>query len=132
MNTAKTRNGKKKFNVEIETAGSILTADAGTGDGGDASGPSPHDYIATSLAACTAITLRMYAARKSWPLSDLNVEVRLTKEGEAHKFERTLSLPKEITVEQADRLVEIANKCPIHQLLQNKIEIFTRLGETLP
>ncbi len=79
-----------------------------------------------SLAACTAMTVQMYADRKSWPLKEAKVSVQITQENnQATVFERTVELIGDLDEEQKARLIDIANRCPIHRLLSGKIEINT-------
>jgi putative redox protein len=98
--------------------------------GGGDEGATPHELLEASLAACTIITVQMYANRKMWPLRSTNVEVRIDKEeaGAAHIL-REISFEGDLSQEQRERLLTIANKCPIHKLLSGKIEITTALVE---
>lgn len=96
--------------------------------GGKDEGPDPHQLVESALAACTIITVQMYANRKSWPLEAVNVTVKIEKEGsEGALFHRDISFRGDLSSEQRERLFEIANKCPIHKLLANKIEITSSL-----
>ncbi len=99
--------------------------------GGGDEGPDPHLLIESALAACTVITVQMYANRKKWPLTAVNVVVKIEKEGpEGALFKRDISFTGELNDEQRQRLFEIANKCPIHKLLENKIEVQSNLVPT--
>lgn len=97
-------------------------------DGAD-TGPDPHELLLMSLGACTAITLRMYAARKSWVLD--RVAVRLNYAAvEGNKFdhiERKIALDGPLDADQRSRLLAIADRCPIHQLLSRGIAIRSAL-----
>lgn len=114
------------FEYEIKNGNNQITSDAGVKDGGTATGMSPHELVESALAACTAITVTMYAQRKNWPLQDINVQVEITKEEKGEtEIQRRIHFIGDLTAEQHQRLVEIANKCPIHRLLESHITIAT-------
>ena len=128
MTQADIRFGKGKVNQEITSTGHQLQADVPVADGGDATGPSPHDYLAIALGACTGMTLRMYAQRKTWPLEDVRTTVTFEKEGDVSLFKRAITLIGTLDDTQKGRLLEIANQCPVHKILSGKIRIDTRLA----
>lgn len=97
--------------------------------GGDNSAPDPHQYLQTALASCTAITVMMYAKRKNIPLVDINVGVTITAEGEVNAISRSVELIGDLTHEQKESLIMIANKCPIHKFLSRGAQITTNLKE---
>lgn len=91
-------------------------------------GPSPHELVAAGLAACTATTLRLYAKRKGWPLGPVHVEVVHVRDDSAtppDEFRRTISLGGALEAEQRIRLMEIAERCPIHRLLVTGARVST-------
>lgn len=104
-----------------------LLADAELSCGGTDTGPSPHEYLAAALASCTSMTLKMYSERKAWSLKDVIVTVDITCENQIEYFSRNIELLGEINEEQKERLLDIANKCPIHQSLSGKIQVKTQL-----
>jgi putative redox protein len=129
------RGSASGFAQNIATGRHQLKSDEPREVGGTDTGPSPYDLLLAALGSCTSMTVAMYARRKAWPLQD--VEVRLkhsrihaadcadcdTKEGMLDKIEREIILNGPLTQEQRDRLLEIANKCPVHRTLSSKIKI---------
>ncbi|MGH8276476.1 MAG: OsmC family protein, partial [Steroidobacteraceae bacterium] len=89
--------------------------------GGANRGPTPTHLLLSSLGTCTAITLRMYAGRKGWPLRGVEVELQFNPDGVpaagVSDIRRRITLRGELSAEQRERLLEIANKCPIHRVL---------------
>ena len=109
--------------IEIEGRHSLVI-DEPTEAGGADEGPSPTRVVAGALAACTAITIEMYAARKEWQVEDVEVEVEMDYEGYVPKsFEVTLRLPKELGEDQLERLREIASRCPVHRILKHETDV---------
>lgn len=102
-----------------------LIADEYESHGGHAKGFTPSELLAASLAACTAITCRMYADRKTWPLAAADVNVSLETINGVAMFHRTITFKGALDEEQKTRLTDIANKCPIHKLLSHTIQINT-------
>ena len=109
--------------VEID-GGHALVMDEPAEAGGADEGPSPTRTVAAALAACTAITVEMYAARKDWDLGEVEVEVEMEYEGAVpSSFTVTLRLPGGLTEEQQERLRTIAGKCPVHRALSSETEV---------
>ena len=112
----------------------VMGADEPEPLGGRDTGASPYEYLLAGLGACTAMTLRMYAARKSWPLEKIAVELRHDKiaapsgTGKSDRFERVIRLTGALTSEQTSKLLEIANKCPVSQTLQRESVVLSSIG----
>jgi putative redox protein len=100
-----------------------LTADEPPAHGGDDSGPSPQELLAASLASCTAITMEMYAERKGWDVGEISVDVEYepAQRGSPTRFSMRVEMPKEVSEEQRDRLMQIAAKCPVHRALEGEV-----------
>ena len=117
------------YRHEVEVAGHRITMDEPEEAGGGDAGPSPTRLLAASLAACTAITIEMYAERKGWDVGSLEVEAlrKATERGEPSEFEVVLRLPRDLPEEQVERLVTIAGKCPVHRTLTGDVTITERV-----
>ena len=108
--------------VEIE-GGHSLVIDEPVEDGGANEGPSPTRTLGAALAACTAITVEMYADRKGWDVGELEVEVEIEYDGATPTaFTVTLRCPATLAEDQLERLLVIAGKCPVHRLLSHETE----------
>lgn len=126
-----TETGAGKFQVRVEAGGAVLLADEPASVGGLGSGPNPYELVAAGLGACTAMTLRLYAEHKGAPLTRVGVEVRHAKrkgETPADLFERTLTLEGELDDAQRARMLEIADRCPVHRTLEGGAAIVTSLA----
>lgn len=119
--------GREAYRTELITSGHHLIADEPDEVGGKNLGPGPGEFLMMSLASCTAITVRMYADRKQWPLEKIRVEVSSEKLGNTTLFTRHIYLEGVLDDDQRKRLLQIANACPVHKTLTNPIEIKTEL-----
>jgi putative redox protein len=116
------------LNFDMIVSGHKLRTDVSERLGGTNEGPEPHDYLEASLAACTAITVQMYANRHGIPLVSSDVKIKITKEGSVNKINRTIEFQGELLTEhQRNSLFAIAEKCPLHNFLTRGAEIQSRL-----
>lgn len=123
-----TETGVGKFQVEVLAAGTAFLADEPVEAGGLGSGPNPYDLLASALGACTAMTLRLYAGRKGWPLERATIRVLHARGPEGRdRFAREITLDGPLDVDQRGRLLQIAEKCPVHRTLEGGSEIVTIL-----
>lgn len=110
------------------TAGDLhFLSDAEVSKGGSDTGPSPHEYLGAALAACTSMTLKMYAGRKEMKLDNAIVTVDIERHDDVETFSREIKLEGNLSTEEKERLLEIAHKCPIHKALAGQIQIKTQL-----
>ncbi len=119
--------GKLAQTLEIDPH--TLMCDVGADEGGDDLAPDPHDLLDAALAACTALTLKLFADRKQWPLENADVLISHEESPGHYRLRRVVTLRGDaLTAEQRQRLLEIANKCPIHRVLSGEITIDTVLA----
>ncbi|MBN8827638.1 MAG: OsmC family protein [Sphingobacteriia bacterium] len=109
----------KQYTVIAKSRNHELTIDVDNSLNGLDLGMDPHELVKAALAACTSITLQMYADRKQWNLESADVEIDIEDEkGNEVKFSRIINLKGNLNEEQRQKLLEIANKCPVHKLLE--------------
>ena len=129
-----TESGLGPYAQFITVGRHLMGADEPEPLGGRDTGASPYEYLLAGLGACTAMTLRMYAARKAWPLEKISVELLHDKiaapsgTGRIDRFERVISLTGPLTSEQKSKLLEVADKCPVSQTLQRPSIVLSRLA----
>ncbi len=116
-----------RFRYEIGIRQFQLTADEPIEIGGTDAGPTPTELVFSGLGACKAITLKMYAARKDWPLDAVDAQVEAAQVDRRYHVSVQLTLTGDLSEEQRERLLEISNKCPVHKLLASGAEIETVL-----
>jgi putative redox protein len=119
--------GRDRYRTEITVSGHSLTADEPAALGGANAGPAPYDLILAGLGACTAITLRMYAERKNWPLEALDVSLRLIGGKDDKSIHRILTISGLDDAQKA-RLAEVAERTPVTLTLKQGIRIETTLA----
>jgi putative redox protein len=123
--------GHGGLQVFVTAGPTSLVADVKVSAGGLDLGPDPHDLVAAGLAACTTMTLRLYAKRKNWALGAVHVEVRSARDVDMvppERFDREITLDGDLDEEQRKRLLEIAEMCPIHRLLTQGARVMTTVG----
>jgi uncharacterized OsmC-like protein len=133
--------GREKYRTDVRAAVHALVADEPpeVGDGG--LGPGPYDFLLSALGTCTAITLRMYADHKGWDLQGVQVHLQHdkiqardcvdweTEDGQLDQIEREIELTGDLDPTQRARLLEIADRCPVHRTLHAEVRVRTRLRE---
>ena len=130
----------ENFQVEIISGNHKFLADEPVSVGGDDKGPHPYDFLLSALAACKIITTQMYAQRKGWPLTGVNVEMSTEKihakdcedcESDPNAridiIDTTISFSGDLSAEQLDRLREISKRCPVHRTLTSETKIRTKM-----
>ena len=127
MRTATSATAGKGFRQVIRIGPHTLTADEPVDKGGEDTGPAPHELLLAGLASCTSMTVKMYAERKGWPLESIEVAVAGDHVDGAFVMTRHVALKGVLTDEQRARLLDIANKCPVHRTLTGPIRIDTDL-----
>jgi len=138
MTTVTVRGSATGFAQEIIAGPHRLPADEPKSAGGTDTGLSPYDLLLAALGACTSMTVSMYARRKGWPLEEVVVNLRHskihaddcadceTREGMLDRIERDIHFVGNLTPDQRTKLLEIANKCPVHRTLTSEISIQTK------
>jgi putative redox protein len=133
------RGNASGFAQNIVAGAHQLVADEPLKAGGTDTGPGPYDLLLAALGACTSMTLAMYARRKGWPLETVTVSLNHSREyaedcrdcdtkvGLIDRINRNIQLSGPLTAEQKQRLLEIADKCPIHKTLTSEIAIRTQI-----
>lgn len=120
--------GEARYAASIITGRHALTADEPAALGGQDAGPAPYDLLLASLGACTAITLKMYAERKGWPLRGLEVDLHYGRGEPRGRVERTLHVDGDLGEDQLARLADIAERTPVTLTLKAGVDIFTSLA----
>lgn len=128
MARATARIGTVDYATTIQTAGREIIADEPPDNGGKDAGPAPYDLLLASLGACTAITLRMYAERKGWPLEAAEVALHFTREDGIEHIDRVVTLTGALDEAQRARLLDVCERTPVTKTLKTGLAITTRAG----
>ena len=138
------RTGHGKFGTEVHTTGHRFVADEPRSLGGDDSGPTPYDLLNAALGTCTAMTMSMYADRKGWPLEGISIQVTHERDhadecnhvAAMENGRQIQALNRRITIEgdqldeaQRAKLIEIADKCPVHRTLEGVLHVHTQTSQ---
>jgi putative redox protein len=126
------RNGTYQHDLKVRDH--IVSADEPRDSGGDDAAPSPQEFLAVSLASCTAITLEMYADRKGWDVGPVEVECEYSpaERGCPTRFSLVVRLAEGLSQDQVDRLMVIAAKCPVHRTLDGEVMFDERVEIASP
>ena len=126
-----TATGAGKFQVRIDTGEHSFIMDEPAAYGGLSTGPSPFELLGSALSACTLMTMKLYADRKGWALDDVSVRVAHRKSSpEARdQFERTIHFGTALSDEQRTKLLSIAERCPVHLLLDRGADVSTSVAQ---
>jgi putative redox protein len=121
--------GRDHYRVVLTAGKNTIIADEPASNGGGDEGMSPHEILASALGACTCATVRMYADRKGMSLDGLHVTVLLMRDNDNNttNISRDITLTGDLNPEDREKLIAIANKCPVHKTLTNPISIETKL-----
>ncbi len=134
-------NGEDNFTTQLKLGDHSGMADEPKNFGGNNFGPTPYEYISAGLAACTAMTIQMYAKRKNWEIENVTVHIEYSKDhaldcehcedksAKIDTFSRQIRFKGKLTSDQKIRLLEIADKCPVHKTLITETQILTELIE---
>lgn len=119
------RRGEGRLQHVIEIGEHVLLTDVPRQQGGDESGLEPHDILAASLAACTALTVTLYAQRKGMDLQDIDVRIEHGEEDGVYRLRSSIRYIGNLSAEERERLTQIAKRCPVHRTLVGEIDIVT-------
>jgi uncharacterized OsmC-like protein len=135
------RTGEEGYRTEVRARHHALIVDEPAALGGADTGPTPYELLSAALGTCTSITLRMYADRKGWPLEEVTVRLEHSRvhaldeaqcedrEPRVDRIDRMVEVSGRLSAEQRARLLEIADRCPVHRTLEAGVRVHTRLTD---
>ena len=131
MNTVSASIGTQLYKTEIKTNNHLIIADEPEKVGGQDLGFTPTELLNSSLAACSAITIRMYAERKGWDVQHININVKhkINITSQTITFEKEIEVIGNLDATQKKRLIEIGEKCPVEKMLKGDIKVVSSLKE---
>ena len=130
----------KNYQQEAKSDQHTIIIDEAKDVGGDGRGPDPYDLLLSALGSCTSMTIMMYARRKEWPLEGVQVKLNhekihatdcaecITEEGKLDQITKTIYLKGDLTEEQRERILEIADRCPVNKTLTTECRVVGKLG----
>lgn len=127
MARATARIGTEHYATTVKVAGRELIADEPEDNGGQNAGLAPYDFLLSALASCTAITLRMYADHKQWPLQSVDVALHFYREGDRETINRVVTIEGDLSPEQRERLLQVTERTPVTKTLKQGLTIATTL-----
>lgn len=123
--------GKENYTTQVTMPNHQLIADEPEELGGKDLGPSPFELLSSALGTCTAITMKMYADRKEWPIEEIKIQIKLKQEKEGTEmhsfFEQNIEIIGDLDEKQRARMLLIAGKCPVHKTLKGEVKVETTL-----
>ena len=117
----------EKWSQDLRLGKHTIVADEPEPHGGKDAGPAPYALVLAGLAACTAMTLEMYAERKGWKLGEVKVDLRMFRDADEERIERKIAIAEALADEQRERLAEIASKTPVTKTLKRSYVIETEI-----
>lgn len=124
------RDPADSYTCDIRAGKHQMVADEPVPLGGNDLGAAPYQYLKAALGSCTAMTIRMYAERKKWAVTNVIVTLRHSRDANKQSvFERDIAIIGDITPEQRERLLEIADRCPVHKTLSHGATVLSKLVE---
>ena len=123
MHNSNTVLSNKNYAAESKIRNHFVVTDVPVSDGGEDTAPTPVEYLLTAIGGCVAITLRMYAARRSWDVGEITVNVFQLKDEQGSYLTEEISFENDITEDQRKRLLVFAGKCPVARMVKGETRI---------
>ncbi len=120
--------GREHYATRLQARTHVLTGDEPAEVGGTDTGPRPGDFVRMALASCQAITLRMYADRKQYPVEQIMVTVSNGPSDGKTTYTSDIVVTGALTADEQQRMIQVARRCPVHKILTNPIEILTNFS----